>query len=43
MNTADTTPITPDPTEPIDWTRFDAMSAEARHTEWRWTIPTRSP
>jgi len=31
MNTADTTPTTPDPAEPIDWTRFDAMSAEARH------------
>ena len=31
MNTADTTPITPDQTEPIDWTRFDAMGAEARH------------
>ena len=31
MNTADTTPTTPDQAEPIDWSRFNAMSAEARH------------
>ncbi|MCC8994785.1 MAG: helix-turn-helix domain-containing protein [Candidatus Contendobacter sp.] len=31
MNTADITPTTPDQAEPIDWTRFDAMGAEARH------------
>ena len=31
MNDADTTPTTPERPEPIDWTRFDAMSAEARH------------
>ena len=31
MNDADTTPTTPERPEPIDWSRFDAMSAEARH------------